>query len=232
MDQILDILCGASATVAFYKEALMRYVLVFFVWMSVLVANEDVQLFVDNVLSDSQQQTDKVNRFLAKLEQNKDSAVKIDNTIHALVEGKRCNSCTGSTVNVTAPEKKENAASQIIVFVTLSMSDDSLKTYAHDLQKINGRLVIRGLVEDSLPKTKARLEKLGIAIDIDPPMFDKFNIEMAPVIIHARLSKGEYVLDDFDRITGQVSLHYAIDKFAESGSMPIPTSWQKACSRF
>ncbi len=108
--------------------------------------------------------------------------------------------------------------STLLLCVTLSMSDASLKSYDLDLRKVGGRLVIRGLIDDSLLKTSKRLKQLGIEVDIDPTVFEAFKVERVPTFIHAKGMPGAY--DSIhDRMTGNVSVLYALEEFDRSGDL-------------
>lgn len=116
----------------------------------------------------------------------------------------------------------KNPLSTLLVFVTLSMADEALKTYSHDVQKVGGRLVIRGLVEDSFVKTQKRLQELGIEVDIDPTVFEDFKVEHVPTFIHVKGTPGHYE-STHDRLLGNVSVAHVLLEFKQSGELNVDT---------
>lgn len=115
-----------------------------------------------------------------------------------------------------------DSPSTLLVFVTLSMKDKALKAYSHDVQKIGGRLVIRGLVEDSFVKTQKRLQELGIEVDIDPTVFEDFKVEFVPTFIHVKGTPGHYE-STHDRLLGNVSIAHVLSEFKQSGELNVDT---------
>lgn len=114
----------------------------------------------------------------------------------------------------------KDSPSTLLVFVTLSMADEALKTYSYDVQKVGGRLVIRGLVEDSFVKTQKRLQELGIEVDIDPTVFEDFKVEQVPTFIHVKGTPGHYG-STHDRLLGNVSVAHVLSEFKQSGELNI-----------
>ncbi len=114
------------------------------------------------------------------------------------------------------PSKEEKSSSTVLLCVTLSMNDEALKAYDKDLRKVGGRLVIRGLIDDSFLKTAKRLKTLGIEVDIDPTVFDQFKVEQVPALIHAKGGPGAYE-SAHDQITGSVSVLHALEEFERGG---------------
>lgn len=109
----------------------------------------------------------------------------------------------------------------LLVFVTLSLSDDVLKTLYREASKIGGRLVIRGLVDNSFPKTHERLMALNIGAEIDPPAFEAFKVKRVPTFVYVGRGLQETnKTPPHDRLQGNVSLSYALEQFKKSGEIP------------
>ena len=109
----------------------------------------------------------------------------------------------------------------LLVFVTLSLSDDVLKTLYREASKIGGRLVIRGLVEGSFPKTRERLIALKIGAEIDPPAFEAFKVKRVPTFVYVgQGARDTNKTPPHDRLQGNVSLSYALEQFEKSGEIP------------
>lgn len=107
------------------------------------------------------------------------------------------------------------STSEIIVFVSLSMPTASLKSIHHDLERVGGRMVIRGLVEGSFKKTQERMSQLGISVDVDPPLFEQYAIKQVPVTMNR---SGE---TEFDFLQGNIRLEAALEAFSKRGDYPL-----------
>lgn len=167
-----------------------------------------------------------------KVAQKPASAFALKQPSTTLTQGRVCRrkTCGGSSL---AESEKENAlrkddakqeqpkTSDIIVFVSFSMSDESLKGYAQDLQRAGGRLVVRGLINDSFKATQERLTRLGIELDIDPVLFEDFSISHVPAFLILKDGK------ETDRLTGHVSLEHALEEFADDGNDIAKTALTK-----
>jgi conjugal transfer pilus assembly protein TrbC len=88
-------------------------------------------------------------------------------------------------------------------------------------RKIGARLVIRGLINNSFKDTISYIKKIneqGIIVDIDPKIFNEFNVTHVPVFI----LKGEGGVDNksvYDKLAGNVSLSYVLKTFAMDGDL-------------
>jgi type-F conjugative transfer system pilin assembly protein TrbC len=170
---------------------------------------EDMQVLTERITQDS---------FREILTQTKNAQTLLKNlTPKTLKKGNACK--TSSTLLETEPPSNP---STLLLCVTLSMSGAALKAYARDIRKIGGRLVIRGLIDDSFLKTSKRLKALGIEVDIDPTVFDAFKVERVPTFIHVQGRPGAYE-HVHDRLEGHVSVLYALEEFERSGDLDAVT---------
>ena len=103
----------------------------------------------------------------------------------------------------------------LMVFVSFSMSDQNLKALAHEVQKVGGRLVIRGLHQDSWKATAQKLTFLKITVDIDPEAFDRYHITTVPQFVLQSVSDTDLE----DTLKGNVSLGFALETFSQQGSL-------------
>ena len=94
------------------------------------------------------------------------------------------------------------------VFVSFTMNDEAIKAYFVEASKIGATLVMRGLIDDSFIATKAKLDELNIAYDINPELFEKYNVRQVPTIIDVQK-------DSIKQITGHIPLTEALRIFAE-----------------
>jgi conjugal transfer pilus assembly protein TrbC len=128
----------------------------------------------------------------------------------------------------------KKTASSILIFVSFSMPKQSLETYLRDAKKINASVVIRGLIDNSFQKTAQRMAELirdsDGGVELNPIWFKRFGIEKVPAIV--AVAEGSRCFskntcdkkNDFDVITGDISLSYALHTFSNenklTGSIP------------
>lgn len=121
----------------------------------------------------------------------------------------------------------------LYIFVSFSMPDSLIREYLQDALRFGGRVVVRGLVDGSMPKTQRKLASLieedesrRIGASIDPRAFEAFDIQTVPAIAlgeHSvkRCDTEECVVQAglHDIIYGSVSVEYALEQFADSGDI-------------
>jgi type-F conjugative transfer system pilin assembly protein TrbC len=117
---------------------------------------------------------------------------------------------------------------QLLVFISLSQPEQGLIELGKQVKAANGALILRGLVDGSYKKTILALEnfidKAGIGVSIDPELFTKYQIKQVPTFVITEVSKAcagnlTCIPASFDKLTGNVSLNYALDKFAQEGDL-------------
>lgn len=99
--------------------------------------------------------------------------------------------------------------SKILLFVSLSISEASLKSLAQEAQKHNAVLLMRGLHEDSFAKTAVKLKDLDLSVEIHPELFEKYQITSVPTFIEFKDN------EPVERLSGNVSLSFCRSKFGE-----------------
>lgn|GEM_PF-1850560 len=107
--------------------------------------------------------------------------------------------------DVSASEKKE----QILVFVSFSMPEASLRALAQDAEQHNAVLVVRGLYEGSFVKTATKLKDVGVGVDINPELFEEYQITAAPTFVVIKNGQAPV------KLKGNVSLGFVAQKVAE-----------------
>ncbi len=110
-------------------------------------------------------------------------------------------------------EEDSTLGENLYVAVSLSMPASTLVALSDQVSKAGGRLVIRGLKNNSFEDTVAAVKGLsenGVAIDINPKVFREFKIIKVPsfVVISP---------NGIDKMTGNVGLRYALLEFVSSG---------------
>jgi type-F conjugative transfer system pilin assembly protein TrbC len=110
----------------------------------------------------------------------------------------------------------EHNGCQILVFVSFSMPEASLKSLAQEITRdsetpCRSILVMRGLYQDSFAKTAEKLKDLGIAVEINPELFDAHQITTVPTFVFVRDGKSLH------RLRGNVTLTFASKTFVGQG---------------
>lgn len=119
---------------------------------------------------------------------------------------------------------------ELMIFVSFSMPEASLKELGKQATKSGGVLVLRGMYNNSLTETFKRMQLLnekGIPAIIHPGLFKKFNIKTVPAI--ALVDKeSSYCLKSetqctpiADLITGNVTLSHALSQFESNGDYKV-----------
>lgn len=111
---------------------------------------------------------------------------------------------------------------KLLVFVSLSMDEDSLKSLSQQAALLGGTLVLRGLNKGSFQVTAQKLKDLSVEVIIDPPLFEAYPIKSVPTFI-LRTVPTENAEDRVihDRLTGNVSLEYVLEQFAQKGDTQL-----------
>lgn len=134
---------------------------------------------------------------------------------------KACRSCrvSQSGANRHSDGKQDKSLShgkenQILIFVSSSMPKESLRNLFAEAQKVGGKLVFQGLIDNSFRKTQQYFMDLQIAADIDPTVFEDHQVSHIPVfLIENKATK------QVDTIRGHISLQEALSKLKDRGEL-------------
>jgi type-F conjugative transfer system pilin assembly protein TrbC len=124
---------------------------------------------------------------------------------------------------------------QLLVFVSFSMPMLTLKALARDVNRVDGKLVLRGLVKGafsegsssegsfptgSFPETLIKLQELQEEILIDPTLFEAYQVERVPTfVLRENTTESAEEKMTHDMLRGNVSLGFALEQFAEKGDV-------------
>lgn len=112
---------------------------------------------------------------------------------------------------------------QLLVFVSFSMPMPTLKALARDVNRVGGRLVLRGLIKRSFPETLTKLQELQEEIIIDPTLFEAYQIEAVPTfVLREKPTESAEEKIPYDVLRGNVSLEFVVEQFAEKGEVSLP----------
>ena len=103
-----------------------------------------------------------------------------------------------------------NRGEKILVFVSFSMPEESLKQLCESLKDHpEVTLVLRGLMEDSLEKTARAIQGIQGVFEINPELFERYAVQVVPTFV--LLQKEIPIV----RVSGNITLAYAKTLFAE-----------------
>lgn len=120
------------------------------------------------------------------------------------------------------------SAPQFMVFVSLSMPEESLKTIIDQTSAAGGFVVFRGFPNNSVKQFVAGMSKVVsnddqfASIGVDPRLFRAFGVQAVPTYVAV---SSDFTPCDglrctttpppFDSISGNVTVRYALETFAE-----------------
>jgi len=124
----------------------------------------------------------------------------------------------------------EKSGPQLYLFVSFSMPDITLKRLLVQASRIDGSLILRGLIDNDFGKTKDKIAQLleadamgntttkgGLAID--PTLFERFDISQVPSFVLTntpakRCSETECPKSDYARLSGDTTIEYVLETMA------------------
>lgn len=128
-----------------------------------------------------------------------------------------------NSADAMAQAQAWNNGPGLLIFISFSMPEATLKRLVEQAARAQASLVIRGLVNGSLRYTVARTQALignrQLAVQIDPQAFDRFAIKATPSFVLVRdgakpascASGACLPADTFAATAGDVSLDYALE---------------------
>ena len=103
----------------------------------------------------------------------------------------------------------------LYVFVSFSLPDETWLTLSKELEKVGGIFILRGLPENSFKNLALKVQALRkkglkIPLQVDPRLFTKFDVQAIPTFVINEEEK-------FDKLSGNVSLAFALEKMSLRG---------------
>ncbi|MFQ5469735.1 MAG: type-F conjugative transfer system pilin assembly protein TrbC [Gammaproteobacteria bacterium] len=127
-------------------------------------------------------------------------------------------------------DTSNNSGSRFYVFVSFSIPDITLRRLMNQARRIGAPLVLRGMVENDMNKTRIKVGQLLDAdkkgnttidggLSIDPTLFERFGVSVVPsfVLTDAPVQACTQVgcpTPDFVRLAGDVTLEYVLESIA------------------
>ena len=167
-----------------------------------------------------------IQAILARSEAHKQDALQTSQTVQKLVKS---NAITDMLGTPKPSENPNRAPRGVMVFVSLTMPDTSLKQLLRQSAHTDVPLIIRGVLPQGFKATTTRIAQLvGIStkkpIDsgfaISPEWFKQFNIQRVPAFVSIKdghcLPKQPCSSSDYDIVYGNISMYQAL-RFLEQG---------------
>jgi conjugal transfer pilus assembly protein TraW len=115
-------------------------------------------------------------------------------------------------MTLTCRSSRPDKGDALYYFFSFSMPGNRIKEVMTEAARTGAVMVLRGLYGDTIQATAQMLAgiygKQGYPVEIDPTLFDDYNIKTVPTILRKKEGKGVW------RIEGDVPIKYALDKFA------------------
>lgn len=130
--------------------------------------------------------------------------------------------------------------SQVVVFLSFSIPMESLEAWMEQCRKSGATPVIRGLINNSWKETFQAIhhlsQKTGIGIQIDPVLFKTFDIRQVPAVVFIEAmdtcpANMNCKPPLYDRIYGDVTLDYALEKIHSNSDVPERKILQEMIAR-
>lgn len=123
----------------------------------------------------------------------------------------------------------------LLVFVSFSLPEPTLDRLIDQAARVGGTLILRGFIDGSMQTTALKVRQLigarKVGFQIDPQMFDKYGIAVAPTFVvvngtDAEACKGKSCSksDAFAAVAGDVSVDYALDYIAKQSTALRPAA--------
>lgn len=117
--------------------------------------------------------------------------------------------------------------SQVLVFLSFSMPEKSLRAWLIQCKESGATPVIRGLINNSFKDTMSIIQSLskdtGIGMQLDPILFKTFEINRVPAVVYVKAvpecpENMNCRSIDYDKVFGDVTLDYALDTISNESS--------------
>lgn len=142
--------------------------------------------------------------------------------------------CSAADYSPQLYARQEQSQAPLLVFISFSMPEQSLKLWAEQASKIKAPLVLRGFVENSIQATTQKAFELfgsdGMPeLLVDPEAFERFAIENVPAVVAVSQLTGSSPNDHvepaveppFEVVYGDTSLEDALTLMMSHGSVAI-----------
>ena len=185
-------------------------------------------LFTTSVLADTENPPTPINFFATENKQTQDAALELLEKAQHLktfyaaeaanlnISAKEINaSCLKPSTKDSLDAEPKVAADlkfgqehKFMIFISLSMPKSSLQALYMQAHAQQVPLILRGLKNNSFKDTASYLQNLEIAVQIDPQLFVKYQVNAVPTFVHL-------TENGFNSLSGNVSFEFAKMKLLE-----------------
>ena len=136
--------------------------------------------------------------------------------------------------------QKQKSGPQLYVFVSFSMPDITIKRPLTQAARVDGSLILRGLVDDNIGKTKDKImqvmeadelghTKITGGFAIDPTLFKRFDIVQVPSFVLTntpveQCNNTGCLATDFVRLSGDTTVEYALETITREAPVSMKAS--------
>jgi len=121
--------------------------------------------------------------------------------------------CYSKIKNLADPKKAEPKG-ELLIFVSTSLPKQVLQALSTDASRLGGRLIFRGLINNSFKETQLYFRDAQINAEIDPTQFESYQVTAVPTFILMDVQGKR-----FDRLQGNISSEEALSQFKEKGEL-------------
>nr|WP_307727777.1 type-F conjugative transfer system pilin assembly protein TrbC [Massilia sp. TS11] len=129
----------------------------------------------------------------------------------------------GSAARAQLAEAQAAQAGTLSVFITLTLPEPTLDRLFEQAARAQATLVLRGLEGGSMRATLLHVQRLvgkrQVAVQIDPQAFERYAVQAVPAFVLAAAvpscAGAACPATGFAKAAGDVSLDYALDRFAQ-----------------
>ncbi len=187
-------------------------------------ANDDTRSFIADAKLNEAKQLQNYTQFAIEAKQHESSV-----TAPYLAEAKLDQTKSDQILNDHQPSDSDiKKYSPAILFVSFSMSDESIASYLRNAKKIHASVVIRGLINNSFKDTFLKMTYIvkqagGGGVELNPSVFKKFSISRVPAVvvlpsnINVSSLNTPFKKTDFDVVYGDIPLYDALKTVRDHG---------------
>lgn len=123
-------------------------------------------------------------------------------------------------------QQPKRPSSDLMIFVSMSMPEESLRQYAIQAKRFGAVLMMRGFINDKMSDTRETLAKLNPSAaewEINPEPFKTFKIDKVPAVVLATAESSSVTEDGcakpetFTVVFGDIAIKDALDQIALHG---------------